>query len=226
MRISIDCGHTLNSGTSDYGANGVLRPESNLTREIGYRVIDKLKKLGHEVIDCTLDKANSLSESLAYRVDTANKSISDLFVSIHFNAFNGKAYGTEIWTYGGRQFTEATRTLNELVKLGYTNRGIKDGSNFYVLKNTKMKSMLVEVCFCDNSSDMAKYDVEKISNAIVLGLVGELPKELIKEISVDNNKIYRVQVGAFKDKSNAEKLLKELESKGFKGFIKEEILKG
>ena len=37
-----------------------------------------------------------------------------------------------------------------------------------------------------------------------------------------NSKLYRVQVGAFANRSNAEKLLKELKSKGYSAFIKTE----
>lgn len=37
-----------------------------------------------------------------------------------------------------------------------------------------------------------------------------------------NNKLYRVQVGAFANRANAEKLLNELKSKGYSAFIKTE----
>lgn len=214
MRIGIDCGHTKTG--CDYGSKGVLRDESYLTREVGVRVINKLKGLGHTVINCYKDSCSSLNDSLSYRVNTANNNNVDLFVSVHFNAFNGKAHGTEVWTYGGKPFAEATRVLNNIVALGYINRGIKDGSNLYVLRNTKAKSMLIECCFCDNKADMAKYNAEKISDAIVKGITGKLP---IKQNT--DNKLYRVQVGAFRNKEYAENLEKELKDKGYDGFIKE-----
>ena len=213
MKIGIDCGHTLSG--ADTGAKGVLRNEEKLTREVGVRVTRKLKSLGHIVISCYKDTCTSLGDSLSYRTNQANNNNVDLFVSIHFNAFNREACGTEVWTYGGRSFTEATSVLNTIVALGYTNREIKDGSNLYVLKNTKAKSMLIEVCFCDNKSDMDIYNAERISDAIVKGITGKLPENT-------NNKLYRVQVGAFKNKDNAEKLQKELKEKGYNGFIKEE----
>ncbi len=170
MKIAIDCGHTLSG--ADYGAVGI-KSESVLTREVGSRVINKLKALGHNVINCTIDNSNSLEESLSYRVNQANNNNVDLFVSIHFNAYNGQAHGTEVFTWGGEQLPEATRVLNDLVGLGYTNRGIKDGSNLYVIRNTKAKAMLIECCFCDNREDMNKYDAEKMANAIVEGIVGK-----------------------------------------------------
>ncbi|EPS53165.1 N-acetylmuramoyl-L-alanine amidase, partial [Clostridium botulinum A1 str. CFSAN002368] len=92
MKIGIDCGHTLSG--ADYGAVGI-KAESNLTREVGTRVISKLQALGHTVIKCYKDTCNSLNDSLSYRTNTANNNNVDLYVSIHFNCYNGNAYGTE-----------------------------------------------------------------------------------------------------------------------------------
>ncbi|WP_125153686.1 N-acetylmuramoyl-L-alanine amidase [Clostridium rectalis] len=179
MKIGIDCGHTMSG--ADYGAVGI-KSESNLTREVGTKVISKLQALGHTVIKCYKDTCSSLNDSLSYRTNTANNNNVDLYVSIHFNAFNSKAHGTEIWTYGGKTFKEVNNILNNICDLGYTNRGIKNGSNLYVLKHTKAKAMLVECCFIDSKEDMSKYNAENIANAIVKGLVGETIKINDKEV--------------------------------------------
>ena len=42
------------------------------------------------------------------------------------------------------------------------------------------------------------------------------------EKPADSGKLYRVQVGAFSNKANAEKLMKELKSKGYNAIIKED----
>lgn len=44
-----------------------------------------------------------------------------------------------------------------LERLGFANRGVKAGSGLYVIRKTKAKSMLVEVCFCDNERDINTY---------------------------------------------------------------------
>ncbi|NFC74729.1 N-acetylmuramoyl-L-alanine amidase [Clostridium botulinum] len=170
MKIGIDCGHTMSG--ADYGAVGI-KAESNLTREVGTRVISKLQALGHTVIKCYKDTCTNLNDSLSYRTNMANSNNVDLYVSIHFNCFNGNAYGTEVFTYGGKELLEARKVLNNICTLGYTNRGIKDGSNLYVLKHTKAKAMLIECCFCDNRNDMSRYNAENMANAIVKGLVGQ-----------------------------------------------------
>lgn len=170
MKIGIDMGHTLSG--DDYGAVGV-KAESNLTREVGNLVISKLQALGHTVINCTKDSANSVRDSLNYRTNMANNNNVDIFVSIHFNCFNAKAHGTEVFTYGGRELPQARAVLNNICALGYTNRGIKDGSKLKVINGTKAKSMLIECCFCDSKEDMSKYNADKMANAIVKGLVGQ-----------------------------------------------------
>lgn len=161
-------GHCLKG--SDAGAEGNGRKEQDCTREIGYKVKSKLEALGHSVIICSCDTANSTAESLQYRVNTANKNSGDIYVSIHLNA--GGGYGTEIFTNGAKPHIEAIRTLNELISLGFKNRGIKDGSSLFVIKNTKIKAILIECCFID-TSDMQKYNAENFANAITKGITGQ-----------------------------------------------------
>ncbi|HDK7162071.1 TPA: N-acetylmuramoyl-L-alanine amidase [Clostridium botulinum] len=184
MKIGIDCGHTMSG--ADYGAVGI-KAESNLTREVGTRVINKLEALGHTVIKCYKDSCSSLNDSLSYRTNTANNNNVDLYVSIHFNCFNGSAYGTEVFTYGGKELLEARRVLNNICALGYTNRGLKDGSGLYVLRHTKAKAMLIECCFCDNTGDMNRFNAENIANAIVKGLVGQTTSSTSSKPSTDNS---------------------------------------
>ena len=49
------------------------------------------------------------------------------------------------------------------------NRGIKDGRNLYVLRNTTAKAILVELFFLDNYTDRKRYlelGADKISESI------------------------------------------------------------
>ncbi|WP_434290953.1 N-acetylmuramoyl-L-alanine amidase [Clostridium botulinum] len=184
MKIGIDCGHTMSG--ADYGAIGI-KAESNLTREVGTRVINKLQALGHTVVKCYKDSCSSLNDSLSYRTNTANNNNVDLYVSIHFNCYNGSAYGTEVFTYGGKELPQARAVLNNICALGYINRGLKDGSGLYVLKHTKAKAMLIECCFCDNRNDMNRYNAENMANAIVKGLVGKTTSNSTPSESTNNN---------------------------------------
>lgn len=170
MRIGIDYGHTLKG--YDTGAIGNGFKEQDITREVGKIVTSKLRRLGHTVIECSLDYANSVGESLSYRVNKANSNNVDLFISIHVNAGGGQ--GTEIYTYNKDVFTEAQETLKNITALGFNNRGIKDGSNLYVIRNTKAKAMLIELFFID-SVDVELYKKlgsERLASAIVEGITG------------------------------------------------------
>lgn len=166
MKIGVDIGHNC---PPDTGAVGI-KTEDELTSEVGTRIISKLKSLGHDVISCTPSKASSVSDSLRQRCNIANRNNVELFVSIHFNAFNGQAHGTEVFAISsaGRRYAQAV--VNEIAALGYRNRGVKAGNHLYVLKRTAMPAILIECCFCDSARDMSIYNPDTMAEAIVRGL--------------------------------------------------------
>ncbi len=171
MKFGIDIGHNC---PPDTGARGI-KIEDNLTLDVGNRVISKLKALGHEIVECKPDRANSVGDSLRKRCAKANASKVDVFVSIHFNCFNGQANGTEVFAASDTGRRIAKPVLDEILKIGYFNRGVKSGSHLFVLKNTDMPAILIEGCFIDSQKDMSLYNAETMANAIVKGLTGQLP---------------------------------------------------
>lgn len=171
MKFGIDIGHNC---PPDTGARG-LKFEDNLTLDVGNRVISKLKALGHQVIPCKPNSASTVGQSLNQRCNIANANRVDVFVSIHFNAFNGQANGTEVFAGSETSRKIAKPVLDEIVKLGFFNRGVKSGSHLFVLRNTDMPAILVENCFLDSQKDMNLYNPEALANAIVKGLTGKLP---------------------------------------------------
>lgn len=213
MKIGINCGHTtVNPGT---GAVGYIN-ESAETRNVGYKVMEKLKALGHTVVDCTINKASSNNAYLSRAVELANNTTLDVFVSIHFNAGGGK--GVEVYTYEGRQYADAVAVCKNIEKLGFKNRGVKAGSKLYVIRKTKAKSMLIEVCFVDTKSDCDLYNdvgVDAVAQAIVDGILVNAPKSTVEA----PKSLYRVQVGAFGKKANAEALCSKLKNDGYSTMI-------
>ena len=175
MKIGINCGHTV-SGQPGCGAVGFIN-ESDETRNVGYKLMEYLKSAGHTVVDCTNDKAASTNENLSKIVAMANAQPLDLFVSIHFNAGRGK--GTEVYTYGGKEYAEALNILKNMSKLGFTNRGVKDGSSLYVVKRTNAKAMLIEVCFVDTKSDVELYE-QRGANAVAKAICNAITGEEVK----------------------------------------------
>ncbi|WP_414550398.1 N-acetylmuramoyl-L-alanine amidase [Anabaena sp. CCY 0017] len=170
MKFGIDIGH---NSRPDTGAVGI-KSEDVLNTDVGNRVISKLRALGHEVIPCKPDRSTSVTNSLFQRINTANTNRVEVFVSIHFNAFNGRANGTEVFASSDAGRRIAQPVLNEIVRLGFFNRGVKSGSHLYVLRNTRMPAILVECCFIDSPKDMNIFDSEATANAIVKGLTGQV----------------------------------------------------
>lgn len=180
MRVLVNPGHTINGPGS--GAVGVLN-ESKEARDIADIVIRELKKNGVEAFLDKVDKASSQKECLSKIVNMANRMDIDYFISIHFNSAKDKsAHGAEVYTYEGRQFTDALEVCDYISKLGFRNRGVKSGTGLYVIRRTHAKSMLIEVCFVDGQ-DSATYKKQKeeIGKAIARALWNNIKK-------VENNK--------------------------------------
>lgn len=172
MKISINAGHTK-SGVG-YGAvyNGFK--ESEITRAVASELIKQLKAMGHTVYNSTVNEAGSQNSYLQQAVKLANNMGAELFISLHCNASaKHSGYGSECWTWKGQKVKEAVNICNQLNKLGFRNRGIKDGSNFYVIKKTKMTAILVELFFLDNETDRKLYKdigAKQIAKAIANAL--------------------------------------------------------
>ena len=168
MKIAIDLGHGVNK---DGGAIGIISEES-VIRDVGNKVIEGLKNLGHDVLSVRPSSASSVTDSLSKRTEASNNFGADLFVSIHANA--GGGIGSEVYTYGGKEMTQARNVLNNLVSLGFRDRGIKS-EELYVINHTSADAMLVEICFIDTDSDVQLYNSlgsSVIAKAIVDGLTG------------------------------------------------------
>lgn len=163
MRFGIGCGH--NCPPNDTGAVGIKK-EDGLTLD---------------VINCTPNNASSLIESLQKRVDKANSSMVDLFVSIHFNKFldgsqtTNSAMGCEVFAISNTSAAIAQTVVDKIAKLGFKNRGVKS-ANLFVIKNTSMPAILIEVCFLDSTADMAllsSIGTDPIAEAIADALIGD-----------------------------------------------------
>lgn len=168
MNIGLNAGHTKTGPGS--GANGIIN-ESNETRAVFDPLARMLRATGHNVVNCTVDKASSQSACLSQIVSMANRTDLDYFISIHFNAGGGR--GVEVYTYNGRQFADALEVCQNISNLGFKNRGVKAGNGLYVIKKTKAKSMLIEVCFVDtdDANHYKSLGAEAIAQAIFNAIV-------------------------------------------------------
>lgn len=201
--FNIHAGHAAVGGGA-IGAVGLIS-ESIEDRIIKDKVIALLKKQGHTVYDCTVDKGTQ-SQVLNSIVAKCNAHAVDLDVSIHFNSganrrnTDGKTTGSEVFVYdaNSKAKTAATRICKELEKVGFKNRGVKYSTSLTFLKKTKSPSLLIEVCFVDDGDDVVLYNKKKddIARAIVSGLLGEtvtasVPSKV--ETAVSGDKIVKIK---------------------------------
>lgn len=173
------------------GARGIL-DELTEDRKVKDAVIKYLKQLGQTVLDVTPpDSIGTSSSDLAYGVNKANNWGADLFVSIHFNkaydSYNG-ALGSEVCVYS--TYDIAQRVVNKLASLGFKNRGQKVRTGLYELRNSNMKSMIVETCFVEATEDVAIYrriGSDAIGKAIAEAVVNSSLGDTVVETPSDNS---------------------------------------
>ena len=159
--ITIDPGH----GGSDSGAvgpNGYTEKEG--TFAIPQKVASILNQSGAKVVmtrDSDVDVYGpnaSARNELQARVDVGNNANSDIFVSIHCNAFvNPAANGTQTFYYGSSyQGQRLAQSIQEkmIEANGLRDRGIST-CNFYVVKHSYMPAVLIETAFITNYDEEA-----------------------------------------------------------------------
>ena len=175
IKIYIDQGH--NPSGFNTGAEGNGYYEQDITYEIGRRLYNLLltnpeftPRLSRPTSETILGTSNSTS--LTERVRQANSWPADIFISLHNNAAtNPNATGNEALVYGPGQKVAnglATQILEQLtLTTGLRNRGIVYRPGLYVLKETKMPAVLVEMGFISN-----QYDAELLANSPYLFATG------------------------------------------------------
>lgn len=181
MKWCINPGHCAD-GQRFCGTTSSYGKESTQARIVAKEVERKLLLAGDEVFYDAVDVSSSQLDNLKTIVSRANASGADRFVSIHFNAYNGSAYGTEVFCYSKNDSfakNQGNAVLNNICDLGFRKRGLKDNSqeSLYVIRNTSMQAILIECCFIDNKDDMNRYDATKMAHAIVKGLIGYVPAD-------------------------------------------------
>lgn len=178
MNIAISAGHSK-SGTG-CGAIGFLN-ESTENRNVKNEVIRLLKIAGCVVHDCTIDTCTSSNALVKAIVNKHNSYTRDLDVQIHFNAgvsnkkSDGYTTGTETLVYskGGSSTAIANRVCNNISKLGFKNRGVKERTDLWFLKKTSKPAILIECCFVDDEDDAKLYNCAKMARAIAEAIVNK-----------------------------------------------------
>ena len=177
--VVIDPGH----GGPDPGAIGIggIR-ETDVVLEVS-KIVKKI--LSEKGVKVRLTRKTEVDLDLPPRVSFANRSDSDIFVSIHANASRGKRRdinGLETFYYRGwRGRLLAKRIQKQILRVspGSPDRGVKQG-RYYVIKKTRMPAVLVEIGFLTGRLDARRLEKtahrKRIAYAIAKGILEYLSK--------------------------------------------------
>lgn len=154
--VAIDAGH----GNPDPGAvsRDGLR-EADVVLVVAKATAEALQHKGCGVLMTRMESAalnSDKSLDLKRRVEMADAADVTCFVSIHANAAgNSEAHGIEVLKHPGDMTeTLAESILSALVAAtGLRNRGVKERTDLYVLRNTKMPAALAELAFLSNQAE-------------------------------------------------------------------------
>jgi len=162
MKIFINAGH----GGNDSGAVG----NNLIERDVNFFIANRVETY---LLAVNYDTKLFQYDGLQAICDEANNWHADLFVSIHCNAFDGQAHGTETFYVSERGRKLANAIQNQIVSsVGTFNRGVKFDDEFFVLTNTNMPAVLVECAFIDNPYDakLLREKEDDFARAIARGI--------------------------------------------------------
>lgn len=184
MKILLVAGH----GDGDPGACSNGYKEADLARNFVSLLSAYIKQYAIvDIFDTTKNMYRYLKNG-----DTFNFSPYDHVLEIHFNSGGGT--GTEILAHTNQQDVSVEQNIvNDIEKLGITNRGVKRRSNLGTMNRLfklKKRYSLLEICFIDSISDMNFYlqNAEQIAEAVSesIRMSYDIPEPVKKLTSVND----------------------------------------
>ncbi|NWQ39418.1 N-acetylmuramoyl-L-alanine amidase [Bacillus sp. EB106-08-02-XG196] len=236
MKFMLDAGHGYN--TAGKRTIDGMR-EYEFTRKVAAFARDLLTS--YQNVTVYFAHSDERDVPLQERTNTANRLNVDAYVSIHANAYGSTwndANGIETYVYTTNHqetYQLAQKVQNNMVSLtGLRSRGVKTAS-FHVLRETNMPAILVECGFMTNRNEAGLMRTEDFQRKCALAIVNALaaqynltkkaapppstPKPPSNPAPSVRSDLFKVQAGAFSEKSNADAHVKKLKSDGFEAFV-------
>ena len=229
--LILDSGHAKNTPGKNNAKENFYEWEFN--NDMQYKIKSRCEALGIKVFltNPNPDKVSDISlttrASLANDYWLRNSKPKTIFISLHANAFSSEsARGTETYIAKNASSTSKNfakvlndnivKTMKELDS-NAKDRGVKC-KDWTVIQKASMPSVLLEYAFYSNLDDLKilKNNRSELVEATVKSICQYFGVEYKKEITTNTNKLYKVCIGAYKDRDNADKTLKEAKEKGFK----------
>lgn len=216
--IVIDAGH----GGSDPGAVNKGRQEKDDDLRLAMAVGDILSQNG---VNVTYTRTADVYQTPFEKAQIANDADADFFISFHRNSSprDNQYSGVETLVYdkSGEKLNMAENINGALGEIGFRNLGVQARPGLVVLRRTKMPALLIETGFINTDKDNELFDAqfEEMAQAIAYAILGTLNENQTNAESSEEEPLYRVQVGSFRQREYADQLLYELQDQGFPAFI-------
>lgn len=153
------------------------------------------------------------------RVAEANAWGADLYYVAHTNAGGGRYSMTMCWSDAASQ---AKAAVIGKYRKSVKSHKVKVRTDLYEIRTTKMTCLYDELFFHDNVEDCAWFHnggMEQMVEETVQALCELLEVTYQVPQPTPNDRLYRVQVGAFSHKENALALVKKLQNAGFEAVV-------
>lgn len=211
VKVFLSAGH----GGNDPGAvsNGLYEKTINLNILLSCKEV-----LEQHNVDVICSRTKDENDPVTQEVKEANASGADVAVSFHTNA--GRGDGFEAYYFDSSLSGKKLASLCEkqIKILGQNSRGIKIGNQLQFVRKTTMPAVLVETFFIDNDKDKCFGDT--ITKQTAIGVA--YAKSILEYFGIPykpKTVTYRVQVGAYNSKANAESMKHKLQKEGFDAII-------
>lgn len=175
---------------------------------------------------CGFDVKNNQTDSMAARCNESDKWGADLHVPIHTNAYNKSVTGTRLFCFNtsGAGYKACKAVFAALAPLTPgTSENIRANNTLYEVRVPNAPTVYIEAEFHDVAV-VAKWiieNVEAIGEAIAKGICDYFGVEWVEKpvLEPEEETLYKVQVGAYSVRANADKMLEKLKDAGFSGFV-------
>lgn len=220
-KVFIGVGH----GGSDPGAVAGGFCEKDLNLPIAKACRDELERHGVAVL---MSRETDEDETMSGKIRMCNAFAPELAADIHCNAGGGD--GAEVFhSYqGGTGKTLAVNILEQVKAIGQNSRGPKVKKNsagvdgYLFIRNTVCPAVIVECAFMDTPGDLAMVDTAAEQKTMGIAIAKGILQTLGIAWKAPIKTLYRVQIGAYAVRANAENQLKRARAAGFSdAFIAE-----
>lgn len=181
-------------------------------RAIAKALVSALERCGFEAMTNVSDDV-----SMYDRVAESNAWGADMHLAVHTNAYNGMVAGTRLFCYDrtGEGYRACAAVMAALAPITPGESDSISVYHFYEVRDANAPTVYLEVAFHDNEMEAAWIisHTGQIAEAVCRGICSHYGVTYMAP--AEEGLLYRVQLGAFQSRENAEIMLERVHEAGF-----------